>query len=128
MKVLTTLLEVIGYIALTVEHWDMNDVGNSGRASPRNGLRMAVGARASDIRRMFLIEAVVLSLLGGVLGTLGGLLITYIVCYIQHWSFSLQFFPLLVGFSVSFVVGLFFGVYPAHRAAKLDPIACLRYT
>ena len=130
IKVMTTLLEVIGYIALTVGGIGIMNVMlvTVAERHPEIGLRMAVGAKPGDIRLMFVIEAVVLSLLGGGLGTLGGLLITYGTCHLKHWAFTLQILPLLTGFIVSILVGLFFGIYPAYKASKLSPIECLRYS
>lgn len=90
------------------------------------GIRKAVGARRSDIALLFLIESVTLSLFGGVLGVIIGVLISYIIASLQHWEFSLFFLPISIGFVVSVIVGIFFGFYPALSAAKLDPIATLR--
>lgn len=89
------------------------------------GIRKAVGARSRDILVQFLIESTVLSLVGGILGilmgTLGSLSIEqYVPAEVTIWSVGLAF-----GFSVA--VGVFFGVYPAYKASKLDPIVALRY-
>ncbi|MBI4466731.1 MAG: ABC transporter permease [Acidobacteria bacterium] len=92
------------------------------------GLRKAMGARRRDIRRQFLTEAVMLTALGGGLGILLGALATLLT----RWAFpslptSLSWFWVAMGFAMSVGVGLFFGIYPAARAAGLDPVACLRY-
>jgi putative ABC transport system permease protein len=92
------------------------------------GVRKAVGARRSDIRVQFLLEATMLSCVGGVLGILMGVLIALLVrtalpaipAYVSPLWIAL-------GFTISVGVGLFFGYYPANRAANLDPIVCLRY-
>jgi len=92
------------------------------------GLRKAVGARRRDIRRQFITEAVTLTSFGGVLGILLGAALTYLT----RWAFpdlpaALSAFWVVAGFAMAVGVGLFFGIYPAARAAALDPVACLRY-
>ncbi|MFQ5662979.1 MAG: ABC transporter permease [Terriglobia bacterium] len=92
------------------------------------GLRKAVGARRRDIARLFLTEAVTLTGIGGVLGILLGAA----VAYLTRWAFpslptALSAFWVGMGLVMAVGVGLFFGVYPATRAAALDPVACLRY-
>ncbi len=92
------------------------------------GVRKAIGARRSDIRLQFLIEAMTLSLTGGLLGILCGAAIALVVRSTVE-SVPATLSPLWVGLGVtiSIAVGLFFGYYPANRAANLDPIVCLRY-
>jgi putative ABC transport system permease protein len=91
------------------------------------GLRMAVGARGRDILMQFLIEAVTLSLMGGAIGVLLGAAATFAVAHFAGWQVALsaQSVALAVGFSAA--VGVFFGFYPARRAAALLPIQALRY-
>ncbi|MHB1417853.1 MAG: ABC transporter permease, partial [Chloroflexota bacterium] len=91
------------------------------------GLRKAVGARSRDILMQFVVEALVISLLGGVLGLALGALVALVVNLsgIIPASVSLESVLLAVGFSMS--VGLFFGIYPARRASQLNPIDALRY-
>jgi putative ABC transport system permease protein len=92
------------------------------------GVRKAVGARKIDIRVQFLMEATLLTLAGGLLGIAIGGLIAFLVRMLMPSIpavLSLLWIVLGVGMSVS--VGLFFGYYPANRAANLDPIVCLRY-
>lgn len=67
-----------------------------------------------------------LSLLGGVLGVILGLIFTRVVAYFSNWLFTIYFIPPLAGFAVSVATGIFFGFYPARRAAKLEPMASLR--
>ncbi len=91
------------------------------------GLRMAVGARSYHILRQFLVEAVVLCVLGGGVGILVGSFASYLVRYFLHWPTSPSI-PAIVGaFAVSATVGVVFGFYPAWKASRLDPIEALRY-
>jgi ABC-type antimicrobial peptide transport system permease subunit len=91
------------------------------------GLRMAVGARARDILRQFLVEAVLLCILGGIMGVLVGLGGSWAVRNILHWRTERSFLAMLAAVSVSAVVGVVFGYYPAWKASRLDPIEALRY-
>jgi len=92
------------------------------------GIRMAVGAQGSDILLQFLIEAVTLSLLGGALGVLGGFAIAVTVANtVDNFKPEVTAGSVLLAFSVSFTIGVFFGVYPASKAARLDPIDAQRY-
>jgi putative ABC transport system permease protein len=91
------------------------------------GIRMAVGAQSGDILMQFLIESVVLSLLGGCIGIAGSLLLAWGA---QHWfglRTSVDSFVVALAFLFSAAVGVFFGFYPARKAASLDPIEALRY-
>jgi len=90
------------------------------------GIRMAIGARRCDIQQIFLIDAIVLTLVGGMLGMIVGVLISLMIALFSHWTFHLYWLPLVIGFSISVLVGVFFGYYPAYSAARLDPIQALR--
>jgi putative ABC transport system permease protein len=91
------------------------------------GLRMAVGARRGDVLTQFLVESVVMSILGGLIGVALGFAGARIVANLTGWSTLIQpdTIALALGFSVG--VGIFFGFYPARKAAGLDPIDALRY-
>ena len=89
------------------------------------GIRMAIGAQRSDILTMFLIESVFLTLIGGVLGILSGVAISYGLAAISKWQFHLYLLPPLLGFIVSVFVGIVSGIYPAIRASRLDPVQTL---
>jgi len=91
------------------------------------GIRMAVGARSRDILWQFLVEALVLSLIGGVIGIFLGLGASKVIAQIFKWPTLISAEALLLSFSFSGGVGIFFGFYPARKAAGLDPIEALRY-
>ena len=92
------------------------------------GVRKAVGATRADIRVQFLLEAIVLSCVGGIVGILAGGLIAFTVrALVPSIPAFVSIFWVLAGFTISVSVGLFFGYYPANRAAHLDPITCLRH-
>jgi ABC-type antimicrobial peptide transport system permease subunit len=91
------------------------------------GLRMAVGARARDILRQFLVEAVVLCLVGGAIGILLGHGGSYLVWLFMRWPVETSPLAIAAAVLVSATVGIVFGFYPAWKASRLDPIEALRY-
>jgi putative ABC transport system permease protein len=91
------------------------------------GLRMAIGARGIDILMQFLFEAVLISLTGGFIGILLGGCSSYVVKFFANWPVSITLSSIVISFSVCFATGVFFGWYPARKAARLDPIEALRY-
>jgi putative ABC transport system permease protein len=91
------------------------------------GLRMAVGARSRDILGQFLIEAVTLALIGGILGVLLGVGGSALIAMLASWSTLITPRSIALAFGSSAAIGIFFGYYPAHKAAFLDPIEALRY-
>ena len=90
------------------------------------GIRMAVGARQSDIRNQFLIEALTLSAVGGIIGIVFGLVAGLALVVAFQQPFAPSIIPILLAFGVSATVGVIFGLYPAVRASRLDPIVALR--
>ena len=91
------------------------------------GLRRALGARRRNIQVQFLIEAALLSGAGGLLGALAGILAAYAVAALRLSDTVLSWPAVMVGFGFSVTIGLLFGLYPALRAARLNPIAALRF-
>jgi putative ABC transport system permease protein len=91
------------------------------------GLRMALGARSNDVMVQFLAEAVTLSMVGGVIGVLLGLAVSDGVRQLLRWSTLVSPGAIVLAVAVAAAVGVFFGIYPARQAAKLDPIEALRY-
>nr|WP_237719459.1 ABC transporter permease [Pseudomonas luteola] len=90
------------------------------------GIRMALGARPKDIRNLFLVEAVALSTTGALMGVCLGLILAYLFVRISSWAFSISLLSLPLGITSALVTGLFFGIYPAVSASRLQPIQALR--
>jgi putative ABC transport system permease protein len=91
------------------------------------GIRLAIGAQPTDVMSQFLIEAVLLSILGGFIGILVGSGVAIAMPYVAGWTTVLPWQAILLAFGVSAIIGMFFGIYPARRASLLDPITALRY-
>jgi len=91
------------------------------------GVRRAIGARQSDIIRQFLIEAVLISFVGGVMGIAFGFAMSRLIALLASWSTIVTVSSILLAFLVSVSVGLIFGIYPAVKAARLDPVEAIRY-
>lgn len=128
-SLMTTLLACIAGISLVVGGIGiMNIMYVSVTERTREiGLRMSVGARGIDILSQFLIEAVLISITGGVIGVLLGIAASFAVKSIVHWPIYVQAWSIVLSFAVCTVTGVFFGWYPAKKAANLDPIEAIRY-
>ena len=126
---MTTLLACIAGISLVVGGIGiMNIMYVSVTERTREiGLRMSVGARGVDILSQFLIEAIMISITGGLIGVLFGCGISMLVKYVANWPIYIQPWTVLLSFAVCTVTGVFFGWYPAKKAANLDPIEAIRY-
>ncbi|HZY36493.1 MAG TPA: ABC transporter permease [Mucilaginibacter sp.] len=126
---LTVLLTVIAGISLVIGGIGiMNIMYVSVTERTREiGLRMSIGARGKDILLQFLMEAVLISLTGGVIGVLLGFLSTWLVTLILKWPTVVSESSVLLSFIVCAMTGIFFGYYPAQKASRLDPIEALRY-
>lgn len=128
-KVMTLLLGAIASVSLLVGGIGiMNIMLVSVTERTREiGIRMAVGARTWDIRLQFIIEALILSLIGGVLGIIIGVSGSKVLSLAAGWSTIVSLLSILLAFSFSGFIGIFFGFYPAYKASLLDPIEALRY-
>lgn len=128
-EMLTLLLVAIASISLLIGGIGiMNIMYVSVKERTREiGLRMAVGGKGSDILMQFLIEAILISVTGGLIGVLLGIASTVFIEKILHWPTVVALYSILISFAVCAVTGIFFGWYPARKAAALDPITALRY-
>ena len=126
---MTTLLACIAGISLIVGGIGiMNIMYVSVTERTREiGLRMSVGARGIDILSQFLIEAVLISITGGLIGVIIGCGASWLVKSIAHWPVYIQAWSVVLSFAVCTLTGIFFGWYPAKKAANLDPIEAIRY-
>lgn len=126
---MTVLLLVVACISLVVGGIGiMNIMYVSVTERTREiGLRMSVGARGIDILNQFLIEAILLSVTGGLIGVGIGVGASYAVKLIAHWPIYIQPWSIIMSFAVCTFTGVFFGWYPAKKAAQLDPIEAIRY-
>jgi putative ABC transport system permease protein len=95
--------------------------------TPEIGVRRAVGARQTDIIRQFVLETTIIGMTGGTLGLIAGALMSRVIANFADWSTIVTPGSVLLAFSVSVLVGLVFGVYPAVKAARLDPVKALHY-
>ena len=126
---MTTLLACIAGISLVVGGIGiMNIMYVSVTERTREiGLRMSVGARGIDILAQFLIEAILISITGGLIGIVVGCGASFVVKNVAHWPIYIQAWSVFLSFAVCTVTGVFFGWYPAKKAAQLDPIEAIRY-
>ena len=128
-RIMTTLLAAVAGISLIIGGIGiMNIMLVSVTERTREiGLRMAVGARSKDILAQFLIEAVTLSVIGGLIGIALGAVATWAIAQFAGWQVSMTAASIALAAGFSAIVGVFFGFYPARRASKLLPIQALRY-
>lgn len=127
LVILTSVISSVGLLVGGIGVMNIMLISVTERTS-EIGIRKAIGARRSDIRAQFLMEAITLSLAGGLLGVLFGALISALVrTLVPYVPATMSLLWVVLGVTISVGVGLFFGYYPANRAASLDPIVCLRY-
>ncbi len=126
---MTTLLAAIASISLVVGGIGIMNIMyvTVTERTKEIGLRMAIGAHNRDIKLQFLSESVILSLIGGVIGVILGLLISYVASRLMKMPFVVSEMAILGSFIVCALTGIFFGWYPAKKAANMDPISALRY-
>lgn len=129
LRVMTLLLAAVASVSLLVGGIGiMNIMLVSVTERTREiGIRMAVGANRRDVLSQFLIEALALSLIGGTIGIGLGILISWLTANLANWPLQLEVSAIALAFGFSATVGIFFGYYPARKAAQLDPIEALRY-
>jgi putative ABC transport system permease protein len=128
-EMMTVLLVAIAGISLLIGGIGiMNIMYVSVKERTREiGLRMAVGGTGKNILMQFLTEAIIISITGGIIGVTLGLVSTVFIATVLNWPTSVTLFSILISFAVCAITGIFFGWYPARKAAALDPINALRY-
>jgi putative ABC transport system permease protein len=128
MQLFTLLLGAIGSISLVVGGVGVMNVMLVSVTERKKeiGIRRALGAKRSDIQNQFLVEAMILSMLGGAIGIVIGIGVSYVLSIVNNWEYMISYMAILLGVGVSSSVGIFFGYYPAYQAARLDPITALR--
>ncbi len=128
-QILTILLAVIAGISLIVGGIGIMNIMyvSVTERTKEIGLRMSIGARGIDILMQFLVEAILISVTGGLIGVVFGIAATKLVTVFLHWPTLITQASVILSFMVCFITGVFFGYYPALKASKLDPIEALRY-
>ncbi|MFA5431558.1 MAG: ABC transporter permease [Candidatus Paceibacterota bacterium] len=133
LSAITMLLAVIAMVSLVVGGVGITNIMYVSviERTFEIGLRMAVGAKKKDILWQFLLEASILTFLGGLLGVIIGAGISFLIYYIAisfgiNWSYEVSLFSVILSLLFSALIGMFFGVYPAQKAANMDPISALR--
>jgi putative ABC transport system permease protein len=127
--VMTGLLGAIAGVSLVVGGIGIMNImlANILERTREIGVRRAVGARQSDIVRQFVVEAILISFVGGSFGIIFGFVMSRLIAWLAGWSTIVTAASILLAFMVSITVGLVFGIYPAVKAARLDPVEAIRY-
>lgn len=128
VKTFTLLLTAIGSISLIVGGVGVMNVMLVSVTERKKeiGIRRALGALRGDIQLQFLIESLVLCIVGGLVGVVFGIGASYLIALKNHWGFLVSGMSIILGVGVSTLIGIFFGYYPARQASRLDPIIALR--
>jgi putative ABC transport system permease protein len=128
-QLLTVLLTAIAGISLVIGGIGIMNIMyvSVTERTKEIGLRMSIGARGIDILMQFLIEAIVISVTGGLIGIGLGILSSLLITALLHWPTLISESSIVLSFLVCAITGVFFGYYPALKASRLDPIEALRY-
>ncbi len=128
LRMFALLLGAIGSISLLVGGIGIMNVMLVSVSERRKeiGIKRAIGAKQIDIQIQFLLESLILTFFGGLIGIILGLLTSWSIAKFSHWEFIFSITSIIAGVAMSFIVGGFFGFYPARQASKLDPIQALR--
>jgi putative ABC transport system permease protein len=126
-SVITTAISLIAGISLLVSGIGIMNIMlvTVTERTKEIGIRKAVGAKRADILSQFLIEAVIVCMIGGGIGVFIGLGISWAVASLQSWRYIMPLYAITLGIGVSAAIGLFFGIYPATKASRLDPVIAL---
>lgn len=126
-EIITTVITLIAGISLVVGGIGIMNIMlvTVTERTREIGVRKAIGAKSRDILGQFLVESIIICLIGGGLGTLLGIGLTALVSILQQWAYLMPWFSVAIGLVVSISIGLFFGIYPAMKAARLDPVMAL---
>jgi putative ABC transport system permease protein len=126
-SVITTAISLIAGISLLVSGIGIMNIMlvSVTERTKEIGIRKAVGAKRIDILSQFLIEAVIICLVGGGIGIIFGLGISFAIAALQEWEYVMPLYAVSLGIGVSAAIGLFFGIYPAMKASRLDPVVAL---
>ncbi len=125
--IITTVISLIAGISLLVSGIGIMNIMlvTVTERTKEIGIRKAIGAKRFDVLTQFLIEAVIICLIGGGIGIILGVIIAFLVAANQGWQYVMPLYAVVLGIGVSVAIGLFFGIYPATQASRLDPVVAL---
>jgi putative ABC transport system permease protein len=125
--IITTVISLIAGISLLVSGIGIMNIMlvTVTERTKEIGIRKAIGAKRFDVLIQFLIEAVIICLIGGGIGIILGIVVAFIVASNQGWQYVMPLYAIVLGIGVSVAIGLFFGIYPATQASRLDPVVAL---
>lgn len=125
--IITTVISLIAGISLLVSGIGIMNIMlvTVTERTKEIGIRKAIGAKRMDVLAQFLIEAVIICLIGGGIGIVIGVALAFGVAALQNWQYIMPLYAIVLGIGVSVAIGLFFGIYPAMKASRLDPVVAL---